>query len=510
MNEVVYKMYSATCIGPDPVPVTIEVSVSVGVGIFLVGLPDSAVRESLLRVTTALAFCGFKIPGKKTVINMAPANLKKEGSGYDVAIASALLAASGQALFIAPSDFILLGELSLSGELRKVPGVLPIAIKAAEMGFSQIICPKECAMEAAGISGVEVYGVSNLREVIKVLQRSEGFTEFLASSTQIDFTPNRKFECDFANVKGQIFARRGLEIAASGGHNLMISGPPGAGKSFMAKAFASIIPPMTMEESLQTSIIYSVAGLIGPEGTLVRQRPFRTPHHTASVVSFAGGGSNASPGEISLAHNGVLYLDEVLQYPSGLLDLLRQPLEERTITISRAKYKVTYPASFMLVGSMNPCPCGYAGDPSGKCSCTPGMIARYQARLSGPLLDRIDLNIMVRPLDTDSMFSNELSESSETIAARVIKARNIQLERFKGRGIYSNAQMSPSDLTLYCQLDDQGTEYLKKASVRYGFSARGYSRILKVSRTIADMANEKNIKIEHISEALQYRFQDFD
>lgn len=290
----------------------------------------------------------------------------------------------------------------------------------------------------------------------------------------------------------------------------MLCGPPGAGKSFMARAFASILPPMSYPESLETSVIYSVAGMIGAGDGLMQQRPFRSPHHTASITAFAGGGSNAMPGEISLAHNGVLYLDEVLQYSSGLLDLLRQPLEDRAITISRARYKVTYPASFMLVGSMNPCPCGYAGDSSGKCTCSPGMISRYQAKLSGPLLDRIDLNIKVKPLDNESMISQGLSESSEVIAARVQRVRNVQLERFKGLPIYLNSQMSPAEIARYCHLDNAQSEYLKRVAEKYSLSARGYSRILKLARTIADMAGEENIKIEHISEAIQYRFQDFD
>ena len=510
MNEKVYKMYSATCIGPDPVAITVEVSVAMGVGIYLVGLPDSAVREALLRVTSALGFWGYKIPGRRTVINMAPANIKKEGSGYDVAIAVSLLAVSEQCVFPDSSSFLLLGELSLSGELRSVPGALPIAIKAAELGFKYLVCPKDCAMQAAQVEGVVVYGVSNLKEVVSVLCREPEAEKFIARSTPYKVQKKTSFEFDFANVKGQLFARRGLEIACSGGHNVMLCGPPGAGKSFMARAFASILPPMSYPESLETSVIYSVAGMIGAGDGLMQQRPFRSPHHTASITAFAGGGSNAMPGEISLAHNGVLYLDEVLQYSSGLLDLLRQPLEDRSITISRARYKVTYPASFMLVGSMNPCPCGYAGDSSGRCTCSPGMISRYQAKLSGPLLDRIDLNIKVKPLDNESMISQGLSESSEVIAARVQRVRNVQLERFKGLPIYLNSQMSPADIARYCKLDKAQNECLKRVAEKYSLSARGYSRILKLARTIADMAGEENIKIEHISEAIQYRFQDFD
>lgn len=500
------RMYSATCIGLEVIKVTVEVSISPGVGIYLVGLPDSAVRESLLRVTTALQGKGYKIPGRKTVINMAPADLRKEGSSFDSAIAVALLASSDQIASYRADEFLILGELSLDGMLRPVPGALPIAVKAAEMGFKACIFPKDSANEAAEVEGIDVFGASDFSEVIDILN-CEGYTEQLLVSPVSDLPVAREYKDDFADVMGQEFAKRGLEIAASGGHNILLTGPPGAGKSFMARCMASILPPMSKKESLETSMIYSVAGKsVGCKGLMV-ERPFRSPHHTSSMVSLVGGGQNVLPGEISLAHNGILYLDEMSQYSSSVLDVLRQPMEDRSISISRAKYKVSYPASFMLVGSMNPCPCGYHG--TEKCSCSPGMILRYRSKLSGPLLDRIDLNIKVKAVDTKSLVSGKKAESSHIIAKRVEGVRKVQLERFAAnQGCYTNSQMNAEQLSRYCALGDIQMAFVDKIMEKYELSARAYSRILKISRTIADMEGSKDICCEHISEAAQYRFQE--
>lgn len=505
---MLFRTCCATCVGLEVIPVVVEISVQTGIGIFLVGLPDSAVKESLLRVTTALQSCDYRIPGRKVVINLAPANIRKEGSGYDVAIAIGLLAASHQIVAPDISDFLILGELSLDGSLRSVPGALPIAMKGAEMGFKRCIFPADSAMEASEVEGITIYGVKNISEVVDVINGAVYTESLVVKRGNIAIEP-KVYKSDFKDVIGQGFAKRGLEIAASGGHNLILSGPPGSGKSFMASCLASILPPMSRHESLVTSAIYSVAGLLSGSGGLIRERPFRTPHNTSSVVAMVGGGPSASPGEISLAHNGVLYLDEISLFSATTLDLLRQPLEDRSISISRARYKVTYPASFMLVGSMNPCPCGYYGEEGEKCTCTPGMISRYLSKISGPLLDRMDLNINVRPVEKDLLVSGARGEGSAAIAQRVMAARKVQMERFALDGIYTNSQMDSSQINKYCTLGENEREFMGKAMEKLALSARGYGRILRVSRTIADLAGEKNISISHISEALLYRFQDF-
>ena len=486
---------------------TVEVSISPGVGIFLVGLPDNAVRESLLRVTTAMQRNGFSIPGRKTVVNMAPADIKKEGSGYDAAIAVAMLTASGQMFFPEPDKYLVMGELALDGRLRKIRGALPVAVKAAEMGFRALVLPRESAAEASWAENVKVYGVSDLQEMAVVLGEQGG-----ASAFEV---PRRRY-CpaavrpvfDFSEVAGQYFAKRGLEIAASGGHNVLLYGPPGSGKSMMSKCMASILPPMSLKEAIETSMVYSVAGMLDAETGLVTHRPFRAPHHTASTVAVVGGGSRAVPGEISLAHNGILYLDEVAQFAPATLEVLRQPLEDRHITVSRARYKVDFPASFMLVASMNPCPCGYAGEDDGRCTCTPAMIHRYRSRLSGPLLDRIDLNINVKAVDSRSMSMAPSEESSMTVAERVAAVREVQARRFAGEGIFTNAQMLPSHLQRFCMVEGEAARLLQRLMDSYRLSARGYVRILKVARTIADMAGSDVIMTGHISEAAQYRFPD--
>lgn len=504
MEGKLCRVNSATCLGLEVIEINIEVSIGRGLGVYLVGLPDNAVREALLRVSTSMESCGYSIPGKKIVINLAPANIRKEGSCYDLAIAISILVASGQLTPDCLDSFLILGELSLDGTLRDVPGALPIALQCGKMGLTKILLPEQSSAEAAEAGTVDVYGVANLLQAMDVL-RGDGRDRYLVRPGCRE-TSAVKYDYDFADVKGQLFARRGLEIAASGGHNLILCGSPGSGKSLMAKCLPSILPPMSREESLETTMIYSVAGLSDKKG-LISERPFRSPHHSASLVSFTGGGSRAMPGEISLAHNGVLYLDELPHYSPLLLNALRQPLEDRSISITRARYKVVYPASFMLVASMNPCPCGYFGDESHQCVCTPSMITHYLSRISGPLLDRIDINLKVKRVEGDFLISDSKSESSAAIAARVAAARQIQFERLNGSGIYVNSQMGANEIARFCRLDDSGKRWLKRLVERYAVSARGYSRILKIARTIADMDKKERISIEHISEAVQYRFQ---
>lgn len=505
MENRLCKCYCATCIGLEVVKVTVEVSVTDGVGLFIVGLPDNAVREALLRVTTAMQRNGYRIPGRRIVINMAPANIRKAGSGYDTAIALGLLVASGQIREDGIDDCLIVGELSLDGRLRGIPGILAMAVRARGMGFARILVPAESVAEASCVHGLTVIGVENLPEAaLAVSDRS--FTGCAEVAVRQSSEANCVYGFDFKDIKGQEFARRGVEIAASGSHNVLLVGPPGSGKSMLSKCLPSVLPPMTAEESLETSMIYSVAGILDGSSGLVSLRPFRSPHHSASMVSMIGGGTRAMPGEISLAHNGVLCLDEIAHFHSQTLEVLRQPLEDHRITISRAGYKVDYPASFMLVASMNPCPCGYAGDGTGRCTCSPGMIARYVSRISGPLLDRIDLRIAVRLSDMSEVDIAAESESSAEIAERVAAARELQARRFSGTGILSNSRMPNSMVARYCVPDTRAKQLLGKISGKYGLSARGYFRLLKVARTIADMEASDNIKTEHISEAVQYRF----
>lgn len=506
------KCYCATCIGVEAVVVTVEVDLSVGIGIHLVGLPDSAVRESLLRVITALTSYGFRIPGRKLVVNLAPADIRKEGSAYDLAIAIGVLAVSEQIRVVDCEKFLIMGELALDGQLRSVNGVLPVALQAREKGFAGCIFPAESAQEAADVDGLAVYGVSTLAEAIAVLtDRSQ--CEHLrvrkeTLSGQIHPAGN-----DFRQVHGQQLAKRGLEIAAAGGHNILLVGAPGSGKSLMASCLPSILPPMTREESVETGKIYSVAGR-GQRNGLPQERPFRSPHHSASLVSLIGGGQNAAPGEISLAHNGVLYLDEIAQFSRGLLDALRQPMEDGKVTISRARYKVDYPAQFTLVASMNPCPCGYYGDEPGRCTCTRGAVESYLSRISGPILDRIDLHIWVRSLSAAELLNLNTAadaqpeESSSAIAARVAQARALQASRFAGTGIFTNAAMDSRQLERYCFLSEACLSTLEKILERMGLSARAYTRILKVARTIADLAGEPAIQPAHLLEAAGFRFLD--
>ena len=509
------KSFCATCIGVEAVVVTVEVDLSVGIGIHLVGLPDSAVRESLLRVITALTSYGFHIPGRKIVVNLAPADIRKEGSAYDLAIALGMLAASEQVRLVDCDKFLIMGELALDGRLRAVNGVLPVALKARDEGFGGCIFPSESAQEAAEVDGLAIYGVSTLAEAIEVLTRREQ-CDHLRVRKQSGNSVFRPSGNDFRQVRGQQLAKRGMEIAAAGGHNIILVGAPGSGKSLMASCLPSILPPMTREEAIETGKIYSVAGRGSRlSGGLMQERPFRAPHHSASLVSLIGGGQNAAPGEISLAHNGVLYCDEIAQFGRSLLDALRQPLEDGKVTISRAKYKVDYPAHFMLVASMNPCPCGYYGDDVGRCTCTRGAVEGYLSRISGPMMDRIDLQIWIKSLSAVELLglsgaSGPLpeEESSAVIAARVAKARAVQSARFAGTDIHTNAAMGARDIERYCVLSDDCRRTLEKILDRMGLSARAYTRILKVARTIADLAAEPDILPAHLLEAAGFRFLD--
>lgn len=498
------KTFCATCIGIEAVTVTVEVDLSVGIGIHLVGLPDSAVRESLLRVTTALTSYGFRIPGRKIVVNLAPADIRKEGSSYDLAIALGLLAVSDQISLPRCGEFIVMGELALDGRIRPVAGALPVAVHAKESGFAGCIFPAESAPEAADIDGIEIYGVSTLSQVLEIMAGSL-HEELLVHRRAGDPCGQVRSRNDFSLVKGQKVARRGLEIAAAGGHSCLLIGSPGSGKTMMASCLPSILPPMTREESIQTSTIYSVAGRGSGHHGLMAERPFRTPHHSASLVSLIGGGQNASPGEISLAHNGVLYLDEIAQFSRSMLDALRQPLEDGKVTVSRARYKVSYPASFMLIASMNPCPCGYYGDESGRCRCSRAAVENYMARLSGPMMDRLDIHLWVKALKDNELVDEAPAEASSVIAARVVAARNLQKERFRKEGIFTNSQMSQELLQRYCATGDAEKKFLREVIRRLNLSARAYSRILKLARTIADLEGCGSISLKHISEAVQYR-----
>jgi magnesium chelatase family protein len=497
------KTYCATCIGITAVTVTVEVDLSNGIGIHLVGLPDNAVKESLLRVTTALSTYGYRIPGRKLVFNLAPADIRKEGSSYDLAIAIGLLAVSEQVYLPGSSQYIMLGELSLDGRIRNVTGALPIAEHAKEMGFKGCIFPKESALEAADVEEIDIYGVSTLNEVLDILREDNCSHLLVVRDPQKSYRPH--YSEDFKHVKGQRLAKRGLEIAAAGGHNLLLVGTPGSGKTFMASCLPSILPQMSRDESIETSKIYSITGNRTGKRGLMLERPFRNPHHSASLVSLIGGGQNASPGEVSLAHNGILYLDEMAQFSKTILDALRQPLEDGKVTISRARYKVEYPASFMLIASTNPCPCGYYGDDSHKCTCTQSAVMRYMSRISGPMLDRLDMHIFVKAVSGDDLIAEGEEEPSEAIAKRVMAARQIQYERFKNEGIFTNSQMNVQQLNTYCKVSKEQKRFLRDVIHRLNLSARSYSRILKLSRTIADIDGDNFISLQHISEAIQFR-----
>lgn len=500
------KTFAAAVQGINAILVTIEVNISQGIRFFLVGLPDNAVKESHERIMSALQYNKISVPRRQVVINMAPADIRKEGSAYDLPLAIGMLAANETIDAAKLEHYVLMGELSLDGTLKPVKGVLPIAILAREKGFKGFILPKENAREAAVVNDLDVLGASNITEVVEFFNNQRELEPTVVNTREEFYAHANAFDIDFADVKGQENVKRALEIAAAGGHNIIMVGPPGAGKSMMAKRIPTILPPLTLHEALETTKIHSVAGKIDSNTSLMAQRPFRNPHHTISDVALVGGGTFPQPGEISLAHNGVLFLDELPEFKRQVLEVMRQPLEDRKICISRAKFAVEYPASFMLVAAMNPCPCGYYNHPTRDCVCSPGMIQKYLSRISGPLLDRIDMHIEIVPVPFDKLSEAAPAEPSAAIRERVIKARQVQEVRFKDvAGVYCNAQMSSKMLRKYCAVDAEGQQLLKAAMLRMNLSARAYDRILKVARTIADMARSEQILTEHLAEAINYR-----
>ncbi len=500
------KVTAAALQGINAIPVTIEVNALRGIKFFLVGLPDNAVKESHERINSAFQYNGLRFPSKQIIVNMAPADIRKEGSAYDLPIAIGILAADGNISTDKFDKYLIMGELGLDGNLMPIKGALPIAIKTKEMGYEGIILPTDNAAEASVVDDIKVLGANNLMQVIRFLNGEEEIPPYSIDFERDFYEKQSTFPFDFSEVRGQESVKRAFEVAAAGGHNLIMIGPPGSGKSMMAKRLPSILPPMTINESLETTKIHSVSGQLAGGASLITQRPFRSPHHTISSVALVGGGANPKPGEISLAHNGVLFLDELPEFNRTVLEVMRQPLEDRKICVARANYKVEYPASVMFVASMNPCPCGYYNHPTKACVCTPAQVQRYLNKISGPLLDRIDLQIEIVPVPFEKISDAREGEPSASIRERVIAARKVQEERFKNEeGIYCNAQMTPKLIAKYATLDEQCLTMLKTAMTRFNLSARAYDRILKVARTIADLDKSADIQAAHIAEAIGYR-----
>lgn len=510
------RITSAKCVGITALPIQVEIQISKGIGLHLVGLADAAVKESLLRTTTALDSLGLHVPGKKIVINLAPADMHKKGSGYDLPIALGILAASEQMEMPGLGKYLIMGELGLDGKIRHIPGALPIVELAGQLGLEGCILPYESALESAEFRHGRVFGVRTLTDALMVVGEKSGYERFLIDNVEAggcaDGRPDDEaygYNCmDFSEIVGQENAKRGLEIAAAGSHNLILIGSPGSGKSSLAKAMCKILPPMTLEESIQTSKIYSVAGLGDLTHGLIRRRPFRCPHNTASVPALIGGGSDSiMPGEVSLSHNGILFLDEFFEIPRRTIEVLRAPMEDKKIVISRLRGKVEYPADFTLVAATNPCPCGYYGE-GDRCTCSVGARMNYMARMSGPLSDRIDLQIICRSIKAKELINKEPAETSEQVARRVAAAREVQRLRFEGEGIFCNSQMDNRLLDKYCPLDAACKDFLEKAMERMQLSARACTRIIKIARTIADLSGSEDICIEHLAEALAYRILD--